>query len=172
MLFGLNTVSGLTLIDVPVRFLLPLQTENTHKSGYYRLGGVRQKQDLSAAFRLPFVTAPFPSVPGSETTAENKGEEMEKDCMERGSDGECIADDSRERRGTLKKNQKRVNKSIQSPKFETIPPTHCKVSGVAIFYLNVQQDVKQLTDLSVPSANMCLEDGWCPAVKCRGGKKK
>lgn len=44
MLFVLNTVSVLTLIDVPVCFLLLLQTESTHKSGYYRLGGVRLKE--------------------------------------------------------------------------------------------------------------------------------
>lgn len=50
MLFGLNTVSVLTLIDVPVCFPLLLQTENTHKTGYYRLGGVRQKQPFLQLF--------------------------------------------------------------------------------------------------------------------------
>lgn len=50
MLFGLNTVSVLTLIDVPVCFPLLLQTESTHKSGYYRLGGVRQKQPFLQLF--------------------------------------------------------------------------------------------------------------------------
>lgn len=44
MLFGLNTVSVLTLIDVPVCFPLLLRTEITRRSGYYRLGEVRQKQ--------------------------------------------------------------------------------------------------------------------------------
>lgn len=66
MLFVLNTVSVLTLIDVPVCFLLLLQTESTHKSGYYRLGGVRlkekkRKKAFSAAFSAgPFVSVSFP----------------------------------------------------------------------------------------------------------------
>lgn len=43
MLFGLNAACVLTLIDVAVCRPPLLQTQITHTSGYYRLGGVRQQ---------------------------------------------------------------------------------------------------------------------------------
>lgn len=43
MLFGLNAACVLTLIDVAVCRPPLLQTQITHASGYYRLGGVRQQ---------------------------------------------------------------------------------------------------------------------------------
>lgn len=48
MLFGLNTACVLTLIDVAVCRPPLLQTQITHTSGYYRLGGVRQHKNTTA----------------------------------------------------------------------------------------------------------------------------
>lgn len=65
MLFGLNTVSVLTLIDVAVCLPFLLQTEITHRSGYYRLGGVRQKQPFLRHFEHHSLLPCF-VFPGSE----------------------------------------------------------------------------------------------------------
>lgn len=73
MLFGLNTVSVLTLIDVPVCLPPLLQTEITHTSGYYRLGGVRQKHPFLQLPRAPFLTSPFPLFRGSEKAMTENG---------------------------------------------------------------------------------------------------
>lgn len=48
MLFGFNTACVLTLIDVAVCRPPLLQTQITHTSGYYRLGGVRQHKNTTA----------------------------------------------------------------------------------------------------------------------------
>lgn len=65
MLFGLNTACVLTLIDVAVCRPPLLQTQITHTSGYYRLGGVRQHKNTTAhnaalLFFLKFFWLLFP----------------------------------------------------------------------------------------------------------------
>lgn len=111
MLFGLNTVSVLTLIDVPVCFPLLLQTESTHKSGYYRLGGVRQKQPFLQLFAHHSLLCllPFSGFRERRQRHKTKGEQTEGEWnrqrteRQRGSEREYMVDDSRERRGPLQK---------------------------------------------------------------------
>lgn len=103
MLFGLNTVSVLTLIDVPVCFPLLLQTESTHKSGYYRLGGVRRKNSPFCSFSHTIRYYAFSSFLGSEKDGERKQrwtdrkrKTKKKETRESERIWEYMVDDSRE----------------------------------------------------------------------------
>lgn len=75
--FGLNTVSVLTLIDAPVCFLLLLQTENTHRIGYYTSSEERGQHSsrLSATFHMSSVTLPSPLLWNKQSTAQSKGKQ-------------------------------------------------------------------------------------------------
>lgn len=77
MLFGLNAACVLTLIDVAVCRPPLLQTQITHTSGYYRLGGVRQQHTTLHSFFFSFASCSFLTSSPSPRFAESSGTNYE-----------------------------------------------------------------------------------------------
>lgn len=144
MLFGLNTVSVLTLIDVPVCFPLLLQTEITHRSGYYRLGGVKQKLPFLQLFVHPFVTLPFPlfRVQRKQWQKIEVNRRKQNDKKRVTGEWENMQRITAEKREDLYKG--RSYNQFNHPNWKYTCP-QAATWFVTILYWNVYQDVKRLT---------------------------
>lgn len=150
MLFGLNAACVLTLIDVAVCRPPLLQTQITHTSGYYRLGGVRQQHTTLHKFLVfsfascSFLTSSPPSQPPRfaessgtyyELTDGNGMTGVERRASEGASEGGFIYSGKRRRGRAL---QRRSQPSIPSAdgKHVCSGKTHSDVPvAVCVHYL-------------------------------------
>ena len=154
MLFVWNSVSVLTLIDVPVCFPLLLQTESTHTkvvitgSEEWDKKKTQQQKPFSAAFRRPFVSVSFPLFLRSEKRRQRRKSKVNRwkvngKGRQGGRETEWMVGDSRHtERPFLQKggSNSQFNHTIGNTLAERLQD-----GGDTALYWNVYQDVKPST---------------------------